>query len=123
MRLKSVANREMDSRLRGNDKQISCHHGVIPAKAGIHARTSKKLQENLTALLSERGSGNNALFPCGGENTHDSFPGIDIQLFDGCQNTSRRKLGDKAFGVPYLVEGRPDLVIAGLSFVTADFNQ
>jgi hypothetical protein len=58
MGLRFLANQDMNSRLRGNDKQVSCHHGVIPAKAGIHAETSKKLQENVTALPSREGNSN-----------------------------------------------------------------
>ena len=34
---------KMDSRLRGNDTEIGCNIVVIPAKAGIHTDTSKKV--------------------------------------------------------------------------------
>jgi hypothetical protein len=53
MGLRFVANQDMDSRLRGNDTVMAWDLFVIPAKAGIHADTSKKLQENLTALPSK----------------------------------------------------------------------
>ena len=32
-----LASASMDSRLRGNDSEVSVQHIVIPAKAGIHA--------------------------------------------------------------------------------------
>ena len=55
--MKSLVNQEMDSRLRGNDTQVSCHHAVIPAKAGIHARDQQETSKELNSSAS-RGEGN-----------------------------------------------------------------
>ena len=41
----------MDSRLRGNDKQIADNRGVIPAKAGIHAGTTKTFKKSTYIYL------------------------------------------------------------------------
>ena len=37
----------MDSRLRGNDRDLHGTSDVIPAKAGIHAETTEKFKENI----------------------------------------------------------------------------